>query len=89
MRSGLRGGEGFLEEGVPGVWSTVWQEKQEGSNDQGKGRESPAGPGSVVGVEGGWRGSNGVWVVKVGRGSPGPSFCGYRSQVCIVRLGIT
>lgn len=45
MRSGLRGGEGFLEEGVPGVWSTVWSEKQGGSHDQGKGRESPAGQG--------------------------------------------
>lgn len=48
--------------------------KGRGSNDQGKSRDSPAGPGTwLKSKEDG--GSNGVWAVKVGGGSLGTLFC--------------
>lgn len=36
MSSGLSGGEGFLEEGVPEVWSVGWQEKEGGAMTKAK-----------------------------------------------------
>lgn len=56
--------------------------KGRGSNDQGKGRHSPAGPGTCLkSKEDG--GSNEVWAVKVGGGSSGTLFCEHQEpRVC-------